>query len=298
MVIILNASASSAARDPSDTRSKVSTLFGAAGAYPRIIVAEGKDVHAIACQAVAANERTIIAGGGDGTVSTIGAELAGTGITMGILPLGTLNHFARDLRIPLDLEGAVQTVVDNHVAAVDVGEVNDRIFVNNSSLGIYPHVVALREAEQHWLKRGKFRANVSAIIHVLRRFQFLDLRITVDGKRLLRRTPFIFIGNNEYVMTGFRVGRRTRLNAGTLSVFLTHRMGWPGLLELTVEALFRKLKHGRNFEIYSAEEICIEARRRRLLVATDGEVRWMKPPLHYRVRPNALRVVVPQDRAG
>jgi hypothetical protein len=179
------------ARDPS-TRSTVSALFGAAWAYPRIIVAEGKDVHAIAHQAVAANERTIVAGGGDGTVSTIGAELAGTGITMGVLPLGTLNHFARDLRIPLHLEGAVRTVLDHHVAAVDVGEVNDRIFVNNSRLGIYPHVVALRQAEQHWLKRGKFQAQVSAIIHVLRRFRFLDLRITVDGKQLLRRTPIYF----------------------------------------------------------------------------------------------------------
>jgi diacylglycerol kinase family enzyme len=99
-------------------------------------------------------------------------------------------------------------------------------------------------------------------------------------------------------MTGFRVGRRTRLNAGTLSVFLTHPMGWPGLLELSVEALFRKLKHGKNFEAYSVEEICLEARLRRLLVATDGEVRWMNSPLHYRVRPNALRVIVPQNRAG
>jgi len=183
MVVILNARASSAARDPR-TRSKVSALFGAAGAYPRIIVAEGKDVQAIARQAVAANERTI------------------------------------------------------------------------------------------------------------------DLRITVDGKQLLRRTPFIFIGNNEYEMTGFRFGHRTRLNAGTLSVLLTHHMGWPGLLELSVEALFRRLKHGKNFEVYCVEEICIEARRRRLLVATDGEVRWMKSPLRYRVRPNALRVVVPQDGAG
>ena len=75
-------------------------------------------------------------------------------------------------------------------------------------------------------------------------------------------------------------------------------MWWPGLLELSVEALFRKLKHSKNFEVYLVEEICLEARRRRLLVATGGEVRWMKSPLHYRVRPNALRVVVPQDRGG
>jgi len=261
MVIILNAGARSVARNPGETRSKVAALFCAVGAHPQIFVAEGKVVGAIARQAVAGNEETIVAAGGDGTVSTVAAEVAGTGITLGVLPLGTLNHFARDLRIPLHLEGAVRIVVDHHAVAVDVAEVNGRVFVNNSGLGIYPHTVALREAEQHWLKRGKLRALVSAALHVFHRFQFLDVRITGHGKELVRKTPFIFIGNNEYDMTGFHIGRRTRLNAGTLSLYLTHRTGWLGLLRLATDALFRGLKHAKNFEAYSVEEAFIEARR-------------------------------------
>jgi diacylglycerol kinase family enzyme len=298
MVIILNARAGSAARNPGKTRSKVAALFGELGAHPQIIVADGKDVGAIVRQAVVGNEETIVAGGGDGTVSTVAAEVAGTGITLGVLPLGTFNHFARDLGIPFRLEGAVRALVGHHVVAVDVAEVNGRVFVNNSGLGIYPHIVALREAEQYCFKRGKFRALVSATLHVFRRIQFLDLRITAHGKELVRRTPFIFIGNNEYELTGFHIGRRTRLNAGTLSLYLAHRTGWLGLLRLATDALFRRLEQAKNFEAYSVEEAFIEARCIRLLVSIDGEVTWMEPPLHYRVRPCALRVVVPQDRTG
>jgi diacylglycerol kinase family enzyme len=298
MVIILNARAGSVARKPGETRAKVAALFGALGAHPQIIVAEGKDVGAITRQAVAGNEETIVAGGGDGTVSTVAAEVAGTGITLGVLPLGTFNHFARDLQIPFHLKGAVRVVVDHHVGAVDVAEVNGRAFVNNSGLGIYPHIVALREAEQYCFKRGKLRAFVSATLHVFRRIQFLDLRITAHGKVLMRKTPFIFIGNNEYELSGFRLGRRTRLNAGTLSLYLAHRTGWLGLLRLATDALFRGLKQAKNFEAYSVEEAFVEARYMRLLVAIDGEVAWMESPLHYRVRPYALRVMVPQDRSG
>ena len=298
MVIILNARAGSVARKPGETRLKVAALFGALGAHPQIIVAEGKDVGAIARQAVAGNEETIVAGGGDGTVSTVAAEVAGTGITLGVLPLGTFNHFARDLRIPFHLKGAVRVVLDHHVGAVDVAEVNGRAFVNNSGLGIYPHIVALREVEQYCFKRGKLRAFVSATLHVFRRIQLLDLRIIAHGKMLVRRTPFIFIGNNEYELTGFRLGRRTRLNAGTLSLYLAHRTGWLGLLRLATDALFRRLEQAKNFEAYSVEEAFVEARCIRLLVSIDGEVTWMESPLHYRVRPYALRVVVPQDRIG
>jgi diacylglycerol kinase family enzyme len=264
------------ARNPGETRSKVAALFCAVGAHPQIFVAEGKGVGAIARQAVAGNKETIVAAGGDGTVSTVAAEVAGTGLTLGVLPLGTLNHFARDLRIPLHLEGAVRIVVDHHAVAVDVAEVNGRVLVNNSGLGIYPHIGALREAEQHWLKRGKLRALVSATLHVFHRFQFLDVRITGHGKVLVRKTPFIFIGNNEYDMTGFHIGLRTRLNAGKLSLYLTHRTGWLGLLRLATEKLFVGLKQAKNFEAYSVEEAFIEARRGPLLVSTDGEVTWME----------------------
>jgi diacylglycerol kinase family enzyme len=298
MFIILNAGARSVAGNPGKTRMKIAELFRSAGAHPQIIVATGSEVAALARKAVAGNEETIVAGGGDGTVGTVAGELAGTGIKLGVLPLGTFNHFARDLGLTLHLENAVRVVVDHHSVGIDVAEVNGRVFVNNSGLGIYPHIVALREAEQHRLKRGKLRALVSATLHVARRLQFLDVRIIGRGRELVRKTPFIFIGNNEYQMTGFDIGRRARLNAAVLSLYLTHRTGWLGLLRLATAALFRRLNQAKNFEKYSVEEVFIQSPSSPVLVATDGEINWMESPLHYRVRPNALRVIAPHRRTG
>ena len=134
-------------------------MFGAAGINPKIIAAnETKDLTALARDAASDNEDTIVAGGGDGTVNSIAAVLAGSEKTFGVLPFGTLNHFAKDLHIPLDLPGAVRTIIEHHVTAVDVGEVNGRVFVNNSSLGIYPHIVHRRAVEQVRLKLGKWSA--------------------------------------------------------------------------------------------------------------------------------------------
>src|SRR5205823_8463154 len=116
----------------------------------------------------------------------------------GVLPLGTLNHFAKDLGIPLELPDAVRNLVSGQPMAVDVGEVNGRIFLNNSGLGLYPDIVHDREKQQRRLGRGKWPAAVWAALAALRRFPFLSMRVTADGQRLARRTPFVFIGNNAY----------------------------------------------------------------------------------------------------
>ena len=246
MLIILNAGARNVAEDPGKTRVKVAELFRTSGAHPQIIVARGNEVAATARKAVAGNEETIVAGGGDGTVGTVAGELAGTGTKLGVLPLGTFNHFARDLGMTFHLEDAVRVVADQHTVGVDVAEVNGRVFVNNSGLGIYPHIVALREAEQHWLKHGKLRALVSATLHVVRRVQFLDVRIIERGRELVRKTSFIFIGNNEYQMTGFHIGRRARLNAGVLSLYLTRRTGWARTFAIGHSRTFQEIESSQK----------------------------------------------------
>jgi diacylglycerol kinase family enzyme len=293
MVIILNARAGGVLRKRIGLESKIVDLFSAAGLSPKIIAVDGpKNLSTVVREIARGDEETIVAGGGDGTVSTIASELAGSAKTLGVLPLGTLNHFAKDLRIPLNLEAAVRTIVDHHVAAVDVGEVNGRVFVNNSSLGIYPHIVHHRVVEQMRLRIGKWPAFVWATLHAFRRFPFLDLSIVVEGSELKRQTAFLFVGNNEYEMTGFRIGARRRLDAGKLGLYLTHRVGRWGLVRLAVRALLGRLNQAKDFEAYTVTEASVATRRRLVLVAADGEVEWMKTPLHYRSRPGALRVIV------
>ena len=278
------------------TAAEITRLFAAAGVQPRLVQpSPNKDLCALTREALAGGEETIVAAGGDGTISAVASEMAGSGKTLGVLPIGTLNHFAKDLGIPLDLGGAVRTITGGRVMSVDAAEVNGRVFINNSSLGIYPQIVSQREAQQERLGRGKWPAFLWATILALRRFPFLDLSITLEGKQLARRTAFLFVGNNEYQIAGFNLGARTCVNGGRLGLYLTHRTGRWGLFRLAFHALFGRVNQAEDFDAFSVQEARIETRKRRLLVACDGEVTRMKTPLHYRSRRHALRVLVPNE---
>lgn len=235
----------------------------------------------------------VVAGGGDGTINAVAGVLAGSAAAFGVLPLGTLNHFAKDLGIPLALDAAIRNVAMGRRKKVDVGEVNDRIFLNNSSLGLYPDIVRDREKQQRRLGRGKWLAAGWATLAALRRYPFLSLRLQVADDQHARRTPFVFIGNNEYTMQGFNIGERTRLDGGILSLYVAQRPGRLGLLRFAWRALWGTLAQERDFDVLLAEHIDISAHRKRMRVATDGEVTVMATPLRYRIRRGALTVIVP-----
>ncbi|MGZ5198595.1 MAG: diacylglycerol/lipid kinase family protein [Telluria sp.] len=236
----------------------------------------------------------VVGGGGDGTINAVGSALVGTGRPYGVLPLGTLNHFAKDLGMPLDLDEAVQVIAAGRLKQVDVGEVNGHLFLNNSSLGLYPDIVHDRERQQRRLGRGKWLAAAWASVSALRRYPFLSVRLTVEGQQLARRTPFVFIGNNEYLMEGFAIGERARLDAGTLSLYVAQRPGRWGLLRFALRALMGTLAQDRDFDVLLATEMEVETRHSSIRVATDGEVSLMQSPLRYRVLPGALTVIVPE----
>jgi diacylglycerol kinase family enzyme len=260
------------------------------------LVAKPGDLPRAIDAARASGVDAVVAGGGDGTVSAVAGALAGTGLAFGVLPLGTLNHFAKDLGLPLELEAAIDVILHGEVARVDVGEVNGRRFVNNSSLGLYPDIVRERERQQHRLGRGKWTAFAWASLAVLRRYPLLGVRLVIDGEQRRCRTPFVFIGNNAYQMQGLSIGARTRLDAGCLALYVAPLAGRWRLVHLGLRALLGRLRQARDFEATLAAEIVVESRHRRLRVATDGEVTPMVPPLRYRVLPRALCVLRP--RAG
>jgi YegS/Rv2252/BmrU family lipid kinase len=295
MIIVMNRSAGG----PDDPQTRILELFRAEGEAPRVLHPEdGRDLAAVARDAAQSSERIVVAAGGDGTVSAVAGALAGSDKILGVLPVGTLNHFAKDLGIPLDLETAVRTIKGGEVAAIDVGEVNGRIFINNSSLGIYPQIVSRREAQQRRFARGKWTAFFWATIQALRRFPFLDLGIAFEGQQIVRRTAFLFIGNNEYKIAGFELGSRSCVNAGKLGLYLSQGTGRLGLFRLALHALFGRVDQAKDFDMFCVTEARVETGKRRLLVACDGEVQRMQTPLRYRIRPAALRVLVPRTEGA
>ena len=259
-------------------------------------VRAGEEITSLARQAVLSGERTVVAAGGDGTVGAVAAALVDTEATMAVLPVGTLNHFAKELGIPLGLEAAVDIALTGAIRAIDVGEVNGRVFVNNSSLGLYSAIVFERERRR---RRGwsKWLAMAWASLSVPRRLPSLSVYLEAGGGGARVVTPFLFVGNNEYMVEGFRFGRRRSLDEGRIWVFVAPPPSsrWKAV-RLTLRALFKRDRRDRDFKVFQTRELRVETIREQVRVALDGEIFRVPPPLRYRSRPLALRVRVPAGK--
>lgn len=272
----------------------VRRVFAAHGREARVHRVEGDAIAGAVREALDAGARVVVAAGGDGTVNAVAAELLEHGdAALAVLPVGTLNHFARDLGMPCELEDAAAVIAAGHVREVDVGEVNDRIFLNNSSLGLYARLVSERERLQRGARLGKWLAMLRAGASVLRHPRTFSAVLEVDGDERRVRTPFVFVGNNEYAIEGMQAGQRDCLDDGALAVYVLRPKGPWGLAALALRALFGRIVHGRDLDHFSASSLVVESHHGRDKVARDGEVDELDAPLRYRIRPCALRVVAP-----
>jgi len=236
----------------------------------------------------------VVAAGGDGTVSAVAHALLGTGTALAVVPFGTFNHFAKDLAIPMDTREAVRLLLQGERKAIDVGEVNGRTFVNNASLGLYPGMVRTRDKLQRRFGRSKRMAMAWALLAAVKRSPLLTLELETEHGVQPCRAPFVFIGNNEYGMSGFDIGTRERLDGGQLSIYTTHRCSFAGLAGLALRGMVGRLHQAEDFSATNARRLRVETPHARLLVATDGELNVMETPLEFRIRPKALHVLVPR----
>lgn len=252
----------------------------------------GEDIGKFAEAASKSGASIVVAGGGDGTISSVAGIVQGTGKTFGVLPLGTLNNFSKDLGIPQEIDEAVGVIAAGITAEIDVAEVNGRIFINNSSIGLYPSIVRKREQQQR-LGKGKWWAAFWSALQMFRRGRFVHVRIEADGRSFRRKTPFVFVGNNEYEMDLYNIGRRPSVDQGKLSVYFLHRGGRAGVIIMLLKTLTGTIRQWHEFEEVVTEEVTIETRRGLMPVALDGEVAALETPLVYRSLPRSLKVIVP-----
>ncbi|MBV1703162.1 MAG: diacylglycerol kinase family lipid kinase [Hyphomicrobiales bacterium] len=264
------------------------------GWQARVLVFSGGDDLALRAAEARASGGLVVAGGGDGTIAAVAAALVGSDAVLGVLPMGTLNHFAKDLGIPLQLEAAVHTLFTGKVVRVDVGDVNGHIFLNNSSIGFYPRIVQERRREQRQ-GRNKWIALAQATALIFRKSRSLHVELAGDdGDRQAYDTPFVFVGNNRYNLAGLEIGTRAVLDGGKLWICAAPHAGRFALVGLAVGALLGFVKDA-DLAAFETGQIDIHMRRTHVQVATDGEVNVMRTPLHYRSRPGALRVIVPSS---
>ncbi len=292
--LVINAAAGGSAAK--ELRRRIVGEFQTLGVDVNLLVAKGgRRMDATARRVRESASHTVVAAGGDGTVNAVASALLGTNKRLGVLPVGTFNYFAKNLGIPLDLAGAVRTVARGRASDVDVCEVNGRIFINNSSIGLYPSLIRQREQEYRRWGRRQLVAYASVLRVIFGRSVFVNVRITTEGGELLERTPLVFVGGNKYQIEEFDLPGRRCVKRGEMAVYVARADGRAGLLRLALQALLRRLRGERRLEVLCAGEALVETRRKRLRVALDGEVVVLKTPLLFRTRPAALKVLVPEE---
>jgi len=278
-----------------EAKAHIARISGELGADIQVVVTKrGDDISAVAARALGEHRHPVVAGGGDGTVNAVAGKLAGTDTPLGVLPMGTLNHFAKDAGIPLNLAAAVRNLFTGQVTRVDVGEVNGRVFVNNSGVGFYPHFVRQREEQE---KHGHVKrvAFMLALRAAVRRYFRLRIKVHMDQADALEHvTPFLFVGNNRYQTSGLHIGARSRLDSGRLWVCTAPTLGRRHVMPIAMRTLIGGATD-QELSDFEAQELWVEPGTARVNVSTDGEVSIMDAPLHYKIRPRALGVVVPNQ---
>ncbi len=294
--MILNDQAGRASKGPAEaTPEALRAALAEAGVTAEVHELPADRIARALADAVAARPDAVIIGGGDGTVRGAAAALAGTGVPLGVLPLGTLNHFAKDLKMPADLKEAVAVLARGVKRAVDIGEVNGHVFINNCSVGAYAEAVRRREALRDGRGLGKWWAMIRASFEEFRRLRRLRLRISVaGGKPCAVRTPVVVIGNNRYSGHLLSQSLRPRLDEGQLWLYTVHAHRHLALLRMMLQSLVGRLDEADALAAQPATEIVIESDGGPLPVAADGEVLALKAPLRFRIRPRALWVIVPE----
>lgn len=296
--VLVNCGAGSVDDDDEDgQREEIEKAFVAAGAQADVQLVPATDLPATMRRIWDDEDRpdAIVVAGGDGTVNCAAGEAVGTDLVLGVLPLGTFNHFAKDLGIPTDLTEAAASLTSGKERQVDLGEVNGRVFVNNSALGVYPAMVAVRDRirdERGW---GKVRAVPVAAMRVLRAFPVhrFDLRGSDGFVRTRVRTPFVFVGNGVYDDDSGKVGDRGSLDDGQLGLYVARVVSRWGLVRTVIRTVLSGHQSARDLDRAELEEFEVSGNVKRLRVALDGEICWLDTPLRYRSCPGALRVLAP-----
>jgi diacylglycerol kinase family enzyme len=292
--VIVNKSGGTFGGGEDEEGARLAAAFAARGVDADIRLTEPAEIAEAFLEAAAApGLDAVVAGGGDGTLSCAAGHLAGTGRPLGILPLGTLNHLARDAGIPFAVDEAVAVIAGAVTRAIDLAEVNGRVFVNNSSVGLYPEMVRIREAEQERSGRGKRVAMLLASLASLRSFRRHRLWISAEGLEAPVRTPLLFVGNNRYKVNLFALGRRERLDEGGLCLYAVRARSRLHLVWAGIRGIFGKLDQQRDFITAYVGEADIAADRPTIVLSLDGETVRMETPLRYRIRPGALTLLVP-----
>lgn len=292
-VVILNSKSGNGSK--SDIQHRLQALASTLGVQCDIVSSRTPaQVIRAARQAARSNHDVVIAGGGDGTVNAVASELVGTGKRLGVLPLGTFNYFAREMGIPADLDSAFRTCFEGETRPVTVGEVNGQVFLNNASIGLYPVILAVREQNYSRWGRARLVAYWSTLTALFRLGLNMKLTLTFNCERRTIRTPMLFVARNATQLEEFGVPGFRCVSDDGFSVYALKALGRLALIRVAWRTFIGKLEPQYDFDMICTGEMHVESRRMLRTLAFDGERVKMLAPLDFRVRQDALSIVVPK----
>lgn len=299
-VVVLNAS--SGRDDVASTRATIERVLSAASRPHRVRqLARGDDIAAAmraAAEDALAQGGALVVAGGDGTVNAAAQAAHASGCAMGVIPQGTFNYFSRTHGIPSDTEAATRLLLGARPQPVQVGRVNDRLFLVNASLGLYPQALEDREAYKRQFGRSRLVALASALVTLAREHRQLDLAIERGGETRVVRTPTLFVGNNRLQLEQVGIAQAPALDAGHIAAVMLRPAGTLALLWLMVRGAFGTLGDAERVISFDFRRMTVAPRRpvgrRGIKVATDGELMWLRPPLEFAVASTPLWLLAPE----
>ncbi len=257
-------------------------------------VERGVDVSATIREQMHLGRKLFVAAGGDGTISSVVQALVNSEAVVGVVPLGTYNHFARDLGVPLDWREALDVALSGTVRQVDAGRVNDRFFINNVSIGLYPELVARREERGRDYPRWK--ARLHAAYATLRKYPHVTLAIETEYLHEVVRTHVFLVSNNSYDLSRIGVeALRSTLEEGRLSVYWLPHIPRIALMRFLAHYLAGRVRNAPGFRSFRTTHLKVQSAKKRLSLGVDGEVVAMAPPLVITIVPKSLLVKVPRE---
>lgn len=289
--------------DPAEARAAIEHACAeAARELQLLVVDEPQRITAVAHEAVRRAQQVggvVVAAGGDGTINAVAQATLGSGCPFGVLPQGTFNYFSRTHGIPADIAPAMQVLLHEQAHPVQVGLVNERVFLVNASLGLYPKLLEDREAWKKKLGRSRLVAAGAGLMTLLRGYRNLRLRIGVHGETHDVRTPTLFVGNNALQMEQFGFPEAQAIDAGALAGITLRPVGRLAMLGLLLRGALGRLGEADQVLNFPFRQLTVLRGfgQRRVKVATDGEVTRMNLPLVFRVSPEPLWLIRPSAPA-
>ena len=282
-----------------DRRARISALLDEAGIASKIAVPDGEeDLVVFARKALErSGAEMLVAAGGDGTIAAVAAASHDAGVPMGVIPQGTFNYFARGLDIPEDMEGAVEVLATGQLHDMPLGEVNGEVFLNNTSLGVYPLILQRRESIYNRWGRSRLAAYWSVLLALTGFRRPLKLRLTLDGREVKLRTPLAFVAKSAYQLERFNLDGADAIRDGHFALFTAKGERSIDLVRTALKLAGGSAQNGSDFDLQIARDITIQTGHKRTLVARDGEKAMMKTPIRVRLRDAPLKVMVPGARS-